>query len=135
MEIGPVLHSNVIGVGSKTCRAGTQSMIQKLIKGFCMTSGELTLIFVGHGLDQRLVEMVAIQIIRASLEPGQYSSASQTFDTVRRLCAAFANIYMSSVDAHLQWIHFPGDIGASYHAVPHPTHSPLFQFFMCGLLQ
>eukprot|EP00957_Ditylum_brightwellii_P202958 15332623-Ditylum_brightwellii.AAC.1 len=52
-NIGPVLHFNVIGAGSKTCRAGTQSMIQQLIKGFCITSGELILIFAGHEFDQQ----------------------------------------------------------------------------------
>eukprot|EP00957_Ditylum_brightwellii_P151968 11572186-Ditylum_brightwellii.AAC.2 len=41
---------------------------------------------------------------------------------------------MSSADAHLQGIYFCGDRGASYHAVPHPTHSPLFELFMHGLL-
>eukprot|EP00957_Ditylum_brightwellii_P073620 5594229-Ditylum_brightwellii.AAC.1 len=61
MEIEPVLYSNVIGVGSKTCRAGTQSMVQQLIKVFCITSGELILIFVGHGLNQQLVEMCLLE--------------------------------------------------------------------------
>eukprot|EP00957_Ditylum_brightwellii_P196409 14965183-Ditylum_brightwellii.AAC.1 len=56
-------------------------------------------------------------------------------DTSRRLHAAFDNIYMSSAEAHLQGIHFCRDRGANYHAVPHPTHSPLFELFMCGLLK
>eukprot|EP00957_Ditylum_brightwellii_P028337 2140010-Ditylum_brightwellii.AAC.1 len=57
METGHVLHSNVIGIGSKTYKPGTQSTIQQLIKGFCITPGDLILIFAGHRLAQQLVEM------------------------------------------------------------------------------
>eukprot|EP00957_Ditylum_brightwellii_P068681 5213818-Ditylum_brightwellii.AAC.1 len=129
MEIGPVIHFSVIASGNvPTLRKGIR-FAEDL--GFEPP-------YLPHGpwpLNNKIGFRVALQTIRAPLEPGQYSSASQTFDTVRRLCAAFVNTYMSSADAHLQGIHFCGDRGASYHAVPYPTHSPLFELFMCGLLQ
>eukprot|EP00957_Ditylum_brightwellii_P044770 3396259-Ditylum_brightwellii.AAC.1 len=84
-------------------------------------------------LEDKVGFSVALQIICASLEPGHYSTTSQIFDTVRKLRSSFANTYMSSAEAQIQGVHFCGEKGSSYCAVPHPTHSTFFELFMCGL--
>eukprot|EP00957_Ditylum_brightwellii_P206831 15350181-Ditylum_brightwellii.AAC.3 len=76
---------------------------------------------------------IVLQIIQASLEPGHYSSSSQTFDMVRHLQTAFDNVNMGSTEAQYQGLHHTGDRGSSYHATPHPIHSHLFELFIQGV--
>eukprot|EP00957_Ditylum_brightwellii_P192536 14659213-Ditylum_brightwellii.AAC.2 len=54
---------------------------------------------------------VALEILRASVEPGSYLKHSQRFDTVRRLQSTFASTFSSSVRTHTAALHFEGDRG------------------------
>eukprot|EP00957_Ditylum_brightwellii_P150802 11482103-Ditylum_brightwellii.AAC.1 len=52
-------------------------------------------------IDNHVGFTVALQILRASVEPGKFSEKLQTFDTIRRLRSTFSNICYSSVGAHV----------------------------------
>eukprot|EP00957_Ditylum_brightwellii_P149707 11400316-Ditylum_brightwellii.AAC.1 len=82
---------------------------------------------------------VVLQILRVSVEPGQYSNTSETFDTMQHLCSTYSNKHYGLAAAHVVGLHFEGERGKSYRVMDHPTHTPLgnegFMIELNGLLQ
>lgn len=76
---------------------------------------------------------VAVAMLMKTLEPGRYSSAYQQFETVRKLRAAFSNVYMASREGALSLRTVGGD-RAKHHLTFSPTQSAWFERFTQGCI-
>lgn len=76
---------------------------------------------------------VAIAMVLKSLEPGRYSASHQQFETIRKLRAGYANVYMSSLGGSYSLRTVGGD-KAKYTLSDSPTQSLWFERFSQGCL-
>lgn len=76
---------------------------------------------------------VALQMVKASLNPGKYQ-AYQQFDTIRGIRTAFSNIFEASLGAHVKREVLRGEKGIVLHPSKCPTQSLWFEKFARGLL-
>lgn len=72
---------------------------------------------------------VAIGMLTKSLEPGHYSQFYQQFETIRKLRAAFSNLYMSSVEGVTSLRTMGGETAKMTLTLP-PTNSLWFERFV-----
>ncbi len=77
---------------------------------------------------------VAVAMLLKSLEPGKYHASYQQFETVRKLRAGFANIYMASVEG-VSSLRTVGGDRAKHHLTQSPTQSQWFERFAQGCVR
>jgi hypothetical protein len=76
---------------------------------------------------------VALAMLMKTLEPGRYSIQYQQFETVRKLRAAFSNLYMASYVGVTSLRTVGGD-RAKHHLTLSPTQSMWFERFSQGCI-
>lgn len=77
---------------------------------------------------------VAIAMLMKTLEPGRYNVQYQQFETVRKLRAAFSNVYMASFEGVTSLRTVGGD-RAKHHLTHSPTQSLWFERFAQGCIR
>jgi hypothetical protein len=77
---------------------------------------------------------VAVAMLMKTLEPGRYHSSYQQFETVRKLRAAYSNVYMASREGVLSLRTIGGD-RAKHHLTFSPTQSAWFERFSQGCIR
>jgi len=77
---------------------------------------------------------VAIAMLMKSLEPGRYNASYQQFETIRKLRAGFANIYMASQDG-VSSLRTVGGDKVKHHLTHSPTQSKWFEMFSQGCVR
>jgi hypothetical protein len=77
---------------------------------------------------------VAIGMLLKSLEPGRYHQGHQQFETIRKLCAGYSNIYMASVEGASNLRTVGGD-RVKHFLTTSPTQSTWFERFSAGCLR
>jgi hypothetical protein len=77
---------------------------------------------------------VAIAMLLKTLEPGKYSPQYQQFETVRKLRAAYSNVYMASWDG-VSSLRTVGGDRVKHHLTHSPTQSLWFERFAQGCIR
>lgn len=77
---------------------------------------------------------VAIAMVLKSLEPGKYHAEYQQFETIRKLSAAYTNLYMASREGAISMRAMGGD-KAKHYINACPTYSDWFGRFKQGCLR
>ena len=75
----------------------------------------------------------AIEMLRASQKKGKNDASYVQFDTVRKICTAYATVYESSAAAGFHTATFKGVHGNTFAVNKGATDTPLFRKFMVGL--
>ncbi len=76
---------------------------------------------------------VAIEILRASQEPGRNVKEYQQYESIRKIRSAYSSIFESSPIASKIGLSFKGNKGAMVHFTDSPLNSLFFRSFMSGL--
>ncbi len=76
---------------------------------------------------------IAIEILRASQEPGRNVASYQQYDSIRKIRSAYSSIFESSPLAAKIGLSFKGSRGAMVHFTDSPLNSLFFRSFMSGL--
>lgn len=77
---------------------------------------------------------VAVAMLLKSLEPGRYNASYQQFETVRKLRAAYSNIYMASHEG-VSSLRTVGGDRIKHHLTHSPTQSLWFERFAQGCVR
>lgn len=78
---------------------------------------------------------VALEMLRASQEKGRNASDHQQFDSLRKMRAAYSNIYESSPAGVAIGLSFKGPKGSMVHFSQSELNSVLYRHFIHGLLK